>query len=166
MSYDGRAVANYILDFCAANNRPVTNLALQKIIYFCHVWTLIELRRPLIKQDFEAWPRGPVLQHLYREFKDFDKQPIDRRAMRIDRKTGKPIVADYDFDSELAGLLPRVIDFYSQMRAGDLVEISHVVGGPWERVWNHSSPINPGMVIDNELIVGFYSQYRGRFSIQ
>ena len=166
MGYDGRAVANYILDFCAARNRPVTNLALQKIIYFCHVWSLIELRQPLIKQDFEAWPLGPVLQHLYREFKDFDKQPIDRRATRIDRRTGESVVADYEFDSDLMELLSRVIDFYSQMRAGDLVEISHVIGGPWDQVWNHSLPVNPGMIIDNELIVEFYSRYRGQFSVQ
>lgn len=166
MGYDGRAVANYILDFCAARNRPVTNLALQKIIYFCHVWSLIEFRQPLIKQDFEAWPFGPVLQHLYREFKDFDKQPIDRRAMRIDRKTGKSVIANYEFDLGLTELLSRVIDFYSQMRAGDLVEISHVIGGPWDQVWNHSSPVNPGMIIENELIVEFYSRYRGQFSVQ
>lgn len=166
MSHDGRAVANYILDFCAERNRAVTNLALQKIIYFCHVWTLIKLGRPLIKQNFEAWQRGPVLQHVYREFKDFDKQPIDKRATRIDRKTGKSVVAEYVFDDELKDLLSRVTDFYSQMRAGDLVEISHVVGGPWDKVWNHSASVNPGMIIDDQSIVEFYSKLPEQFSVQ
>jgi len=166
MTYDGRAVANYILDLCAEKKRPLTNLALQKIIYFCHVWTLIELNRPLIKQDFEAWPFGPVLQHVYREFKHFDKQPIDGRALRVDPETGQRVVADYRFDADVAGFLPRVVDFYSQISAGDLVELSHVVGGPWDNVWNHSSPINPGMLIDNKLIVSFYSKCSRSFSIQ
>ncbi|GLQ92567.1 Panacea domain-containing protein [Dyella acidisoli] len=166
MSYDGRAVANYILDFCTEKNRRITNLALQKIIYFCHVWTLIELHRPLVKQDFEAWQFGPVLQHVYREFKDFDKHPINRRAIRLDRKTGDLVVVEYDFDAELTALLPRIVDFYSQMGAGDLVEISHVVGGPWDMVWNHAAPINPGMIIDNELILEFYSRSPEQFPIQ
>lgn len=166
MSYDGRAVANFILDFCEDKKRPVTNLALQKIIYFCHVWTLIELHRPLVKQKFEAWPFGPVLQHLYRDFKDFDGRPIDRRALRLDKATGKPVVAQYAFDDEMTSLLSRVIDFYSQMRAGDLVEISHIVGGPWDKIWNHSASVNPGMIIGDDLISEFYSKSPRQFSIQ
>lgn len=166
MSYDGRAVANYILDLCAQKKRPLTNLALQKILYFCHVWTLIEFDRPLVKQDFEAWPFGPVLQHVYREFKGFEKQAIDRRALKVDPETGQKVVVGYNFDADLADFLPRVVDFYSQMRAGDLVDLSHVVGGPWDRVWNHSAPINPGMLIDNKLILDFYSKCSRSFSIQ
>ncbi|TAL84581.1 MAG: DUF4065 domain-containing protein [Rhodanobacter sp.] len=166
MSYDGRAVANFVLDFCAEKKRPITNLALQKIIYFCHVWSLIQLKRPLVKQGFEAWPLGPVLQHVYREFKEFDKQPIDRRALRLDRKTGKQVIAEYDFDDESRALLSRVADFYSQLRAGDLVELSHELGGPWDQVWNHSAAINPGMLINDDLMIGFYSKPEGQFSVQ
>ena len=62
MSYDGRAVANFVLDFCDQHQRGITNLSLQKIVYFCHVWSLIEFDRPLVKQRFEAWQYGPVLQ--------------------------------------------------------------------------------------------------------
>lgn len=166
MSCDGRAVANFVLDFCAENNRPITNLALQKVIYFCHVWSLMQLKRPLVKQGFEAWPLGPVLQHVYREFKDFDRRPIDKRAMRLDRRTGNQVVAEYDFDDETKALLSCVVDFYSQLRAGDLVELSHVVGGPWDQVWNHSAAINPGMIIKDDLMIGFYSKSEGQFSVQ
>lgn len=166
MSSDGRAVANFILDFCAEKKRPITNLALQKIIYFCHVWSLMQLKRPLVKQGFEAWPLGPVLQHVYRDFKDFDRQPIDKRAMRLDRRTGKQVVAEYDFDDETKALLSRVVDFYSRLRAGDLVELSHVVGGPWDQVWNHSAAVNPGMIIGDKLMIEFYSKSEGQFSVQ
>lgn len=166
MTYDGRAIANFVLDFCAEKNRSITNLALQKIIYFCHVWTLMEFNRPLVKQGFEAWPLGPVLQHVYREFKEFDKHPIDKRAIRLDRFTGQAVVAEYNFDDDLRSLLCRVVDFYSQLRAGDLVELSHVVGGPWDQVWNHSATINPGMIIKDDLIASFYSKSAGKFSVQ
>lgn len=166
MSYDGRCVANYVLDFCEEKGRPVTHVALQKIVYFCHVWSLIGLNRPLVKQGFEAWQYGPVLQHIYREFKDFDRNPIRGRATRIDKFTGERVVAEYQFDIEYRSLLDKVVDFYSQLRAIDLVDLSHVVGGPWDKVWNHSDAINPGMIISDDLIVNFYSKMSGPFSIQ
>ena len=62
MTHDGRAVANFVLDHVDSSGVLVTPLALQKIVYFCHVWSLIELRRPLIRHSFEAWEHGPVLQ--------------------------------------------------------------------------------------------------------
>ena len=76
IGYDGRSIANFVLDFCERNGRTVTNLSLQKIVYFCHVWSLIELGKPLIRHKFEAWEYGPVLPYLYREFKGFDRSPI------------------------------------------------------------------------------------------
>ncbi|WP_082554849.1 Panacea domain-containing protein [Caulobacter sp. Root1455] len=166
MSYDGRAVANFVLDFCEQKERIVTNLSLQKIVFFCHVWSLIELGKPLIRHDFEAWEYGPVLPYLYREFRMFDRLPITERAKKIDPLSGERRIVHDTFDLPTSELLERIIDFYSRMRAGDLVEISHVEGGPWYRSWHHSGVVNPGMKIDQESIVQFYSRARLPFSIQ
>lgn len=166
MSIDGRAVANFVLDFCESAQRPVTNLSLQKIVYFCHVWSLIELRRPLIKHSFEAWQFGPVIQYLYREFKAFDDKPIIGRATKIDPQSGEKTEVGYDFDVETQKLLRNVVDFYSRLSASELVKLSHAPSGPWETVWNHSGNANPGMKIDNDMIEEFYSKARPPFSIQ
>ena len=165
-AYDGRAIANFILDFCESRGRSVTNLSLQKIVYFCHVWSLIELRRPLIRHKFEAWEFGPVLPYLYREFKSYDRSTIVGRAKQLDPMDGKHRVVEYDFDSETDSLLHRITDFYSQLRTGDLVELSHASGGPWHAVWNHGGTVNPGMKIDDGKIVEFYSKAARPFSIQ
>jgi len=45
---DGREVANYVLDYADESGVSVTNLSLQKITYFCHVWFLISANKPLI----------------------------------------------------------------------------------------------------------------------
>ena len=163
---DGRAVANFVLDFCDARGRIVTNLSLQKIVYFCHVWSLVACGRPLFKHQFEAWQYGPVLQYLYREFKSFDDRPITTRAKRINSTTGGREIVPYGFDTETAALLDRVVDFYSRLRAGDLVALSHVRGGPWDEVWNHGGTVNPGMKIGEDAIRRFYSEARPPFSIQ
>jgi len=164
--YDGRAVANFVLDYCDSRGRVVTNLALQKIVYFCHVWSLIELGRPLIRHKFEAWEFGPVLPYLYREFRDYDRRPIVGRATQLDPTDGKHRVVAYYFDPETDSLLNRITGFYSQLRAGDLVELGHAQGGPWHAVWNHGGTVNPGMKIDDAKIVEFYSKAARPFSIQ
>jgi uncharacterized phage-associated protein len=164
--YDGRAIANFALDFCESRGRTITNLALQKVVYFCHVWSLIDLGRPLIRHKFEAWEFGPVLPYLYREFKNYDRAPIIGRATQIDPSNGTQRVVAYDFDSETDSLLDRIVDFYSRLRAGDLVELSHAPDGPWYCVWHHRSTVNPGMKIDDAKIVDFYSTAARPFSIQ
>lgn len=158
MSHDGRAVANYILDRCGALDRPISHLSLQKIIYFCHAWVLTRLRAPLVKHDFEAWQYGPVLPYIYRDFKDFDREPIRTRATKLDPSTGRSKTVEYAFDAETKVVLDRVIDFYSKLSPGTLVELSHTEGGPWDVVWNHRGRVNPGMRITNETIMERFPQ--------
>jgi len=81
MSHDGRAVANFVLDVCEQAGREVTNLSLQKIVFFCHAWSLAVRKEPLVKHEFEAWQFGPVLQYLYREFKVAEREPIRERVL-------------------------------------------------------------------------------------
>ena len=166
MSHDGRAVANFVLDRCEATGRRVSNLALQKIVYFCHVWSLVRTGKPLVKHRFEAWEHGPVLPYLYREFKIFDAAPIDARAKRIDPMDGQLRIVEYDFAPDTMALLTEIVDFYSRIRASDLRGLSHVTGGPWHQVWNHRGSANPGMKIDDAEIQSFYSRVSSPFSIQ
>jgi len=158
--HDGREVANYVLDYCHSKGRRISNLPLQKIVYFCHVWSLIKLGKPLIKHKFEAWEYGPVLQYLYHEFKVFEAAPITARAMRINSKTGKKEEAVARFDEETRKFLEEPVEFYSRMDAGSLVELSHAKGGPWDKVWNHAGKVNPGMQIDDAEIVRYYSSLK------
>lgn len=158
MTHDGRAVANYVLDHIERSGGAVTPLALQKIVYFCHVWSLIELRRPLIRHSFEAWEHGPVLQYLYREFKRFGANPIRGRAQRLNPQSGASEQVPYAFDYETVELLNRVVDFYGRLPASNLVELTHAPDGPWHKVWHHGGGINPGMKIDNRDIQRFYAR--------
>ena len=156
--YDGRAIANFVLDHCDCRGRRISNLSLQKVLYFCHVWSLIRLRKPLIRHSFEAWEYGPVLPYLYRAFKNFDGSPIVGRAECIDPSDGEKRIVKYTFDPATAILLQEIVEFYTRLRASALVRLSHIEGGPWHSVWNHEGSANPGMKIDNTNIVEFYSK--------
>lgn len=158
MELDGRAVANFVLDFCDARGRRVTNLSLQKLVFFCHAWSLVKLGKPLIRHKFEAWQFGPVLQYLYREFKAYDSSPIVSRAKRIDPSSGERRVVEYNLDMQTESLLSSVLSFYADLSAGALVELTHVQDGPWDRVWNHTGKLNPGMKIEEDAIEDYYSR--------
>lgn len=158
MSYDGRAIANFVLDYSEQSGISITNLSLQKIIYFCHVWTLIEQNQPLVKQSFEAWKHGPVLPYLYQEFKSFGALNITSRAQRINKFSGKNEVVPYSFNEELHALLQQVVNFYSRLSSGMLVKLTHIENGPWHKIWEHQGSIKPGMRIDNHEIATFYAK--------
>ena len=55
--YDGREVANYLLDLADSKKLTLTQISLLKLIYFCHGWYLFYKERPLVKNEFEAWEK-------------------------------------------------------------------------------------------------------------
>lgn len=158
MTYDGRAIANCILDLADAEGIQLSNLALQKVVYFCHAWHLVETGNPLVKTEFEAWTHGPVLQYLYRQFKSFEDRPIRGRATAMDPHSGKQKLVAYQIDSDTMSRVKRVVGFYGKMEPWDLVDMSHEKGGPWYEVWNHSGKVNPGMKIPHTAILEFFSR--------
>jgi len=158
MTEDGRAVANFILDYCEEGGIAVTNLSLQKLMYFCHVWSLVRLKQPLVKQSFEAWEFGPVLPFLYREFKNFDRNPITTRCQKKNFATGELEVVEKFKDPSVSAFLREILLFYSRLSSGQLVELSHVENGPWHKVWFHDGSIHPGMKIRDKDILSFYSR--------
>jgi len=160
---DGREVANFILDYADENGIPVTNLGLQKITYFCHVWFLVSTNKPLIKQNFEAWEFGPVLPYLYRVFNRFGEKKITTRATKLDHKTGNNVIARIDIDKTEEKLLEGIVSFYSRLSVNQLVEQSHITGGPWHEVWHHIGKVNPGMQISNQDILNFYASNKRLF---
>lgn len=49
----------------------VTQMKLQKMVYFAHGYHLAKYKEPLILEFFEAWKFGPVVQSLYSIYRSF-----------------------------------------------------------------------------------------------
>ena len=61
-------LAGYIVQHCIDRNTPVTNLQLQKILYFVQLQSLKEtdFKEPIMEDpQFEAWMFGPVIREVY-----------------------------------------------------------------------------------------------------
>ena len=132
--YDPRAVANLMLDEADRNGIRLTNLALQKLLYFAHGIFLNETKRPLVKGYFEAWQYGPVHPTTYKAFRSSGSEPIRTRAEGQDALTGykKPIAETVN--PAVRRLLQQVLNSYGKLSAGRLVDLSHAKNSPWHHI--------------------------------
>ena len=75
-------LANYIINKSIDLEKPISNLQLQKILYFVNLLYLHDTKSFLINEneEFQAWRHGPVIPDVYRKFainggvKIYDKQ--------------------------------------------------------------------------------------------
>ena len=132
--YDSRAVANLLLDVAAQQDVTVSNLALQKLLYFAHGHFLIQTGRPLVQGAFEAWNNGPVHPAVYHAFKTAGREPIRDRATGRNVMTGETRVLALPNTPDVLRHLRRVLDAYGNLSPGLLVAISHAPKGPWATV--------------------------------
>ena len=70
-------VADYFIWLSQETGSFISNLQLQKLVYYAQAWYLGVYGEPLFQDDFEAWVHGPVIPVLYRAFKDFGWRPIE-----------------------------------------------------------------------------------------
>ncbi|MBS8274405.1 DUF4065 domain-containing protein [Thalassospira tepidiphila] len=152
--FDPRCISNMMLDEADRRDIAVTNLALQKLLYFAHGIFLGRQKRPLVSGHFEAWQHGPVNPVVYHAFKAAKAQPIDFRAKSRDLLTGKEIEIAPASSREVQELLENVLHSYGRLTAGQLVAISHAKNGPWDYIVNKSrTSIAIGLKIPDNVIV-------------
>ena len=158
MSHDVRSIANFVLDLAESEGAGVSNLSINKIVYFLHANYLVNFDNPLVSAKIEAWNYGPVFRELYREFKKFGDNPIRERAFRVDPATGLRELCQYDLSDEEKRFLEPLAQSLIRMPLGKLLAMSHVKDGPWDQVWNHSTTSRPSMNISDEVIWSWHKQ--------
>lgn len=70
-------VSDYLLYESRKRGELLTNLKLQKLLYYADAWFLALKDRLLFEERFQAWVHGPVLVSEYHRFKDYQWRPID-----------------------------------------------------------------------------------------
>ncbi len=116
-----KAVAKYFLarvDEDAGDG--ISNLKLQKLVYYAQGFHLALHDAPLFRERIEAWEHGPVVPELYREYKAFGSASI-------------PAPRDFDpheYSPEVTRLLDEVYDVFGQYSAWKLRNMTHE-----ERPW-------------------------------
>ena len=93
----------------------ISNLKLQKLVYYAQGFYLALYNKPLFNEEIEAWTHGPVIPALYRVYKKYAANPI-------------PVPTDLDFDvysKEVKELLDEVFLVYGQYSGWKLRALTH-----------------------------------------
>ena len=67
--YSALDVSRYIIDRCKKKGYGISNLKLQKILYFVQTEFLVVLNTPCFFESIEAWESGPVVPEVYQKYK-------------------------------------------------------------------------------------------------
>lgn len=137
--YSAMDIAKYAVNRRYEMEKPISNLQLQKILYFLQLVFASKTRVLLFSDPFEAWPYGPVVRDVYNEFADYGGFPI---------RQGFSVAIEED---DLRSFLNAGIDLLAEKSPWELVSISHADGSPWDIVYNHNGRRKG--IIPNELIL-------------
>lgn len=74
--YQALDVANYVIIKERKNGHGVSNLKLQKILYFIQAEFLVVKGKPCFKEEIIAWGFGPVVLEVYHKYKVFGSSCI------------------------------------------------------------------------------------------
>lgn len=132
-------ISKYIINKCTTENMPISNLQLQKILYYIQK-DYIKRNSLLFSDDIEAWQFGPVVPNVYYQF-------CGHGAMKI--KLNYNInIAECD-----KKIINNIVNKKRNLNAWDLVEETHKPGGAWDKTFCNGSGNHN--VIDIDLIKRF-----------
>ena len=122
------SVANFFIDMAKASTlqnpdgEPMTNMRLNKMMYFAQGWHLARYGEPLFADDFQAWEHGPVIRKIYDRFRVCGKNSIDDTAGRYSFSA---------FTDRQKQLLMDVMAHYDGYTTSRLRNMTHEAGTPW-----------------------------------
>ena len=150
-----------MLDEADRRGWMITNLALQKLLYFAHGIHLTKEKQPLVSGYFEAWQYGPVHPAVYRAFKPSGAAPISTRAVAKDPLTGKARDLAKPTDLGVIDLVSDVMRSYGHLPPGRLVDLSHAKDSPWWVVVDKArTDVAFGMRIPDDVIMDRFQHHK------
>lgn len=124
MWYDALQVARYVITRCFEAGKPVSNLKLQKMLYFLWVDFYKKKAKKLFLDDICAWQLGPVIPDVYYEYCSY---------------AGRPIFARYESEINACDekILDELIEKYVNISATELVAKTHELGTAWDEIYRN-----------------------------
>lgn len=123
MSYSAITVAHYIINKCTTEQCPISNLQLQKILYYVQRDALRQ-GEEAFEDSIEAWQFGPVVPSVYYVYCGFG-------AMKINLKFEETL------EATLKLIVDKIVEAKRVLNPWDLVEDTHADGKAWAEIYNH-----------------------------
>lgn len=107
-------VADYFINVANDSGDFISNLKLQKLVYYAQAWHLALEGKPIFNEEIQAWVHGPVIPSLYCKYRHFKYHPIDQKNNK-----------NLPIDSKLRGFLDNVCEAYMTQDAYALELMTH-----------------------------------------
>ncbi len=112
----------YIIEYSKHVGDLVTNLRLQKLLYFIQKEHLRQPQGdPAFEDDIFAWQYGPVVPNVYYEFSRYASTPI----INVEK------IGDIDYSIETS--IETVVKKYKKVPTWKLVQLTHSPNSPWSK---------------------------------
>ena len=121
--YSAMTVAKWFVAWAEAEDADLSNLKLQKLLYYAQGHHLARTGEPLFHETIEAWSHGPVVPQVYRAFKEFGSSDI--RLPELDTFRWDQV------DPDTADFLILVWNTYGEFAAWRLRNMTHE-DAPWK----------------------------------
>jgi uncharacterized phage-associated protein len=137
-------VANYFISLANETGSFISNLKLQKLVYYAQAWHLAIHQTQLFEEDFEAWIHGPVIPALYQKYKRFGWQPIYEAV-------------SLELPDNVQTFLADVSEEYFACDAYELEQMTHIED-PWKQA---RIGLLPDMLADRTIEKEWMKEYYG-----
>lgn len=132
-------ICRYIINYSNKEGFGVSNLKLQKLLYFIQADFLVNSKglKPCFDEAIEAWDFGPVVPEAYREYKQYGSTdiPLIKSYIEVDKDDPwNTFRIEYDencISDEDKNMINAVITKMADFSATDLVNITHNQA-PWK----------------------------------
>jgi uncharacterized phage-associated protein len=124
--YPAMTIAKWFIAWAQAQDEELSNMKLQKLLYYAQGHYLARHHGPLFTEPMQAWSHGPVVPKVYRAFKNFGSSTIE--LANEDPFTWA------DVDPDTTELLGQAWNTYGGYSAGRLRNMTHGET-PWSRNW-------------------------------
>jgi uncharacterized phage-associated protein len=142
-------IADYIIWSSHESGSFISNLKLQKLLYYVQAWHLAVFRRPLFPEKFQAWIHGPAIPELYDRYKSY-------RWRSIDEEVERP-----DLGARTVAFIEEVLEEYGPLDARRLEQLTRRED-PWIEARNGVPDDEPCSALIDENVMEMY--YRQRLS--
>lgn len=113
--YEALDVARYVINYENSQNRSVSNLRLQKLLYFIQAQFLVTNHRACFSDAMEAWDFGPVVPSVYHEYKAYGSSSLPQSLSQ----------GTVNITGEDRSLINRMLDKCSHYSTTMLVSMTH-----------------------------------------
>lgn len=131
MVYKALDVARYIINYSNRMEYGISNLKLQKLLYFVQAEFLAftEKKEPCFMEEIEAWGFGPVVPEVYQEFKQYGSSNIPTIKKYYEVNDDWEII-EKKYDEECIEpqdreVINQTVDDFADYSASALVSITH-----------------------------------------